>query len=350
MTGAMGAAGATGFEDALRTMLAESESREEASRASLVGSDLDELHRIAGDFPWSGGEPPADVSRAELLCEVIGVSIPGDLGRALSFANVLAGMLPPPGDDVASAAVAGVARSFGVRHAPVELMRWVVERSPLHAPTDEDRDPAALAARISASFHVANACVGDGEGPAGLRPRPARAGVEALLRAQDRDGGWTGADGRDVTARVLDDALAIALLAEPANPAEVPAVAVSVARALAHLAGTQGEAGDWRGDLPGTIAILRAALLLWPVVEERFPGALVAFEGPERSRRGRFLERGFAWCLSRKPDVGWAAACPADADPEAALRLCTAGVGLLLEYGAWRSGGPLGPAQRRGLA
>lgn len=349
---------ATGIGDVLRSLLAESERHEESVRQDLARADLEEVIGLATDFVRSGAGPIPALSRAKRLAEVIDALVAGDLReRALEFAEELARGLPPPvpADDVASAcaavaAVARAARVLGADRAPGELSRWVGNRLPACSPVGYHGTPELLAARISASVHADPARTGAGAGSGPPLPAPVRIGVEALLRAQHRDGGWSDADGGDATARVLDDALAIALLAEPAGSGDAPPVAVSVARALARLAGTQGPAGDWRGDLAGTIANLRCAILLYPVVAERFPGALAAVDLPEPSGQGRFVERGLAWCLSRKPDFGWSGACRPDPDPGAALRLATAGIGLLHEYGAWRSDGPFGPVRWRGLA
>lgn len=217
----------------------------------------------------------------------------------------------------------------------------------------EDRGgPASLAARVSLLGHAVLDGSAPGSAPDADREERFRKAVAALLAEQDEDGGWSGGeDGEDATACVLDDALALALLHDGGPRSGGDAiVAASAARALARLAATQSPAGDWRRDLRSTISNLRAAMLLLPLVEARHPGVLDAAAFPAAARDGRFVERGFAWCLSRKPDLGWVGADGPDRSPDEALALAVAGAALVREHGTWRESDPLATARSRGLA
>lgn len=340
----------TGNGEAQRVLLARGARREEEARARLVAADFG---TIRGEALALAGRRDGAIrapERATLLADLLEAARASDdapaeslLAAALDHeVEFLVAQLDhrTPSRDLRALA-RGLATLGGERHA-ARARRLAAALRASFREEPGPVAPTAIAARVS--------CLGQAAAAGVDLAERFEEGARCLLSSQDADGGWSDpGEGGDATARVLDDALALVLLGDPAG-GDATAVAAAAARALARLASTQSPSGDWRGDLPATIANLRAAMLLLPAIESGHPDALVAAAWPARSQDGRFVDRGFAWCLSRKPDLGWGEPEARGADACAALARAAAGIALVREHGAFRSGDPLAPARARGLA
>jgi len=343
-----------GIDEPLSELLARGARRESEARARLLAADFAAIRDRAlafadAEVDAAGREPSRIPLLAELLPCALGAGDDDVAARVLRALERAAAAVGPAVSPVAAAALARARTALAEEARASAPGRLATARS--DAPDGGCEEPAsARAARVSTLGHALLA-----DRAAGFAADPAREerfleGVASLLVDQDEDGGWNeGAGEGDATARVLDDAIAIALL-EGASDSRGSLLAAAAARALAFLAATQSAAGDWRRDLPATIANLRAAMLVLPLVEARHPAVVDAAAFPVAARGGRFVERGFAWCLSRKPDLGWDGAGEVQGAPDGALALAVAGSALVREYGAFRARDPLATARARGLA
>ena len=336
--------------EAQAALLARGARREEEARARLVAADFGTIRGEALALAERPGDATEAPGRATLFADLLEAARASDdapaearLADALDREiERLVGQLDRRTPPHALRALARCLATLGGERHSSRARRLAAALRASLAGASGPEAPTAMAARVS--------CLGQAAAGGTDLAERFEEGVRCLLSSQDTNGGWSDpGEGGDATARVLDDALALALLRDPAGGGAI-AVAAAGARALARLASTQSPSGDWRGDLPATIATLRAAILLLPALESRHPDALAAAAWPAGSRDGRFVERGFAWCLSRKPDLGWGEPEAPVAEGRAALARAVAGIALVREHGAFRSGDPLAPARARGLA
>jgi len=359
----------------LAELLAEGARRESEARVRLVVADWAAVRPLARALATGGRDPAPEeagigdgcptvegVARRAALCARLHpcALAAGDLDAARDLLGRIArdtlridpraaGSQVAPVARILVAACAGDATAPGASGAThAWLARAISAAGDASAgSTNGCTSPTELAAAVGLLAQAfASGVVAPGD-DAGRLHRSMGRGLDALLAIQRDDGAWIeSADGSDATARVLDDALAAPLVG--AQPS--PHLAAAAARALARLAATQSRAGDWAADRRRTIDNARAAMLVLPLLAAGAPSIVRAAGFAPEDADGRFAERAVAWSLAARPELGFPGPGPDPIAADEALEFAAAGIGLLLDHGAWRASDPRAVARLRGLA